>query len=179
MSRRSWAIITFGLGIALAPLAHQLGSVCLQPLVAQDRTVPEPIERDSNVSATDPQSQPASREGGLVGDSADAFLELAKQKAALLTPEELAREVESLRKELTELRATVQLREAVEKLKQLVGEHPQTDAARKATRMLETEAAPMRGTNRVRSDVFDDDFSPSVIPTPPRTPRSTNGLPTP
>lgn len=178
MSRRSWAILMFGLGIALAPLAHQLGSACLQPAVAQDRTEPEPIELDSNVSTADPQRQPASRESGLAGASTETFIELAKQKAVLLTPEELAREVESLRKELTELRATVQLREAVGKLKQLVGEHLRTDAAQKAARMLETQAAPLRGTNRRPSDVFEDSFSPSVIPSPQRTPRSTNSLPT-
>ena len=203
MTRKCWAVVTFGLGVALAPLVHQLGSACLYPAAA---VAQEQLEPHVLLPAVESKSPPQNTDGtprraangkvdefspGLEPDgfnkrndgkekprapqnnspfqpndgseietatNAEVFLELAKQKAALLSPEEMTREVESLRKELTELRATVQLREAVEKLKQLVSEHPNTKAAQRATRMLETETLWNRRNNHL------DEFTPNLEP---------------
>ena len=206
MTRKCWAVVTFGLGVALAPLVHQLGTACLHPAaaVAQEQLEPHVLlpaidnktptvipvgipkgaadgKRDvfslglgpddfnkrigGNGNGPTPQKNSLPQRGDelirvteTATSSAEEFLELSKQKAELLTPEEMAHEVDSLRKELTELRATVQLREAVGKLKQLIGEHPQSQAAQRATRMLEAEIAPNSRKNSSPSDVGLDPF---------------------
>ncbi|MEK6257211.1 MAG: hypothetical protein AABP62_01210 [Planctomycetota bacterium] len=109
-------------------------------------------------------------------NSAEVFLELSKHKAALLTPEEMAREVDSLRKELPELRATVQLREAVGKLKQLIGEHPQSQAAQRAKRMLDVETIPSGLTLPAIDDNGPFDSNPATQPK--QTLEPVNSLPT-
>lgn len=170
MTRQYWAVITFGLGVAVAPLVHQLGSACLHPAaaVAQEQLESSALQPTPDNKTRNQTPKPGDELPGTSpksDHSAETFLELAKQKAALLSPEEMVREVESLRKELTELRATVQLREAVGKLKQLVGEHPQTQAAQRAKKMLETEAVPNRRNNHF------DEFTPNLEPFQTTSPR--------
>ena len=190
MTRKIWVVVAFGLGVALAPLVHQLGTVCLHPAaaIAEDRTVPGPFEPASNQASPstkkveDPQpsdnkpGQKSPGAGGSTANSAESFLELSKQKAALLTPEEMTREVERLDTELNELRAGIQLREAVGKLKQLTVLYPNSQAAKRATKMLEAETAPTGGIEFNPSLRESDPFSAPERAKPQLAPK--NSLPT-
>ena len=134
MDRRCLAVVAFGLGVVAAPMAFRFGGALFEPtpIVAQEKRVPAPndsLDPFEEAAAVTVESEP--------GDLVTQFLRLSQQKARLLNPEELMREVEALKQELVELRATVELRAAEQQLQKLIGEHPQSKAAEKAKRMLD------------------------------------------
>ena len=60
MTRKCWAVVTFGLGVALAPLVHQLGSACLYPAAA---VAQEQLEPHVLLPAVESKSPPQNTDG--------------------------------------------------------------------------------------------------------------------
>ena len=143
MSRQGLAVIAFALGFVMAPLCWVMTTSVTTPAVAQEGGIEDlidiqPEERQPKVKYKPRQErlaeeQPAADRPNLVAD----YLDLAKQKAELLTPEELAHETQALRRELWELQATLKLRKAEQQLQQLIDEHPESNAAQRAKTLLD------------------------------------------
>ena len=167
MSRQGLALIAFGLGIVVAPLGWNLTTNISTPAIAQEGGIEDlidiqPGERQQSKKSVDSLRQ---EEGRVDIEPVDdqpnpvaIYLDLAKQKAELLTLEELTHETQVLRQELLELQATLKLRKAEQQLQQLIDEHPESGAAQKAKMLLEvlgnqTHLTPIYG-------------SPPMTPTP-------------
>ncbi len=150
MSRQGLAWVAFALGIVAAPLGWVLTANISTPVIAQDGGNEDlidiqPGERQSRDLKYKPrqerlaEEQPADERPNPVAD----YLSLAKQKAELLTPDELTHETQVLRRELLELQATLKLRKAEQQLQQLIDEHPESNAARRAKTLLEILRNPI------------------------------------
>lgn len=139
MSRRM-VMIAFGMGLITAPLAYSLVGMCVLPLGAQEDLKGLPSK---DLVVIEPPS-----------DAKEVYLELINQKIGLLTPEELARETETLRKELVELQASRILREAESKLQRLIDEYQGSGAAQRARTMLESVRSRQRGSTN--GDPFEE-----------------------
>jgi hypothetical protein len=147
MSRHGLALVAFALGIVAAPIGWVLTTNTTTSAVAQeggdeDLIDIQPGERQSK-KPVDRLKQERVRDlvetehGDEKVNPVAVYLNLAKQKAELLTPDELAGETQVLRQELLELQATLKLRKAEQQLQQLIDEHPGSGAARRAKTLLE------------------------------------------
>lgn len=169
MSRQGPALIAFGLGIVVAPLGWVFTTDVTTAAIAQDGGNEDLIDVQPG-EPKDLKSKPRQAravEEQPVDDQPNPvaiYLDLAKQKAELLTPEELAHETQALRRELLELQATLKLRKAEQQLQQLIDEHPESNAARRAKTLLEVLRNPIDpnliyGTPEL-TPTPDDDFAP-------------------
>ena len=172
MSRQGLALIAFGLGIVIAPLGWVLTTNTSTPAMAQeigneDLIDIQPGERGQSRKSADRPGQEQDQDLASIEPVDDLpnpvaiYLDLAKQKAELLTPEELAHETQVLRQELLELQATLKLRKAEQQLQQLIDEHPDSGAAKRAQTLLDVLRNP-RSNSTFRSPELrpepEDDF---------------------
>ena len=133
--KRRLVLITFVAAMIVVPFVYSLNGNCqerLQPVTPLDLIV---VDR--------------------VPDRGDVYLELVKQKIELLTPDELARETEILRKELAELQAAQKLREAERKLEELIDAFQGSSAAERARVMLEAGRQPKNPARTFDDNPFD------------------------
>ena len=147
MSRQGLALIAFAFGVFMAPLGWLLMETSVKTVAAQDEDliVIEPVDEDQErgrFTGEEPNLdlivvEPAPN------DPQSVYLDLARQKAQLLTPEALERETQLLRKELVELQATQKLKDAEAQLQRVIEEHPNTTAAERARRMLQSMGPPL------------------------------------
>ena len=165
MSRQGLALIAFGLGIVVAPLGWVLTINITTPAVAQEGGTEDLIDIQPGERQSKDLKYKLSQERLVEEQPADdqpnpvaIYLNLAKQKAELLTPDELAHETQVLRQELLELQATLKLRKAQQQLQQLIDEHPESVAAQKAKMLLEVLGSQIHLTPNYGS--------PSMTPTP-------------
>ena len=187
MSRRNFALVTFVLGAVTTSICLQLfqspWAVLFPAAVAEEEVlINDDSERQrSSLDLIDDTT------GGKISDDQSApvfnlqldpndprrqmFLELARKKAQLLSPEELDREIQRMQVELTELEATKKLRSIERELEILIEQFPQSRAARRAGRMLQTRS--LRDENEERLE------SPFRSPDPNRDVRGMPGRPTP
>ncbi len=153
MSRQGLALIAFGLGIVMAPLGWVLTTNITTTAIAQeggneDLIDIQPGERRQSKKSVDKPRQAQDQGLAAIEPVEDqpspvaVYLDLAKQKAELLTPEELAHETQVLRQELLELQATLKLRTAEQQLQQLIDEHPESGAAKRARMLLDVLRNP-------------------------------------
>lgn len=143
MSQRLVLIASI-LGIIAVPFVYSLSGTCAEPPVGIRVPDPDPL---------------VGKEAPSTGAT---YLELVKQKVALLTAEELVHETEILRKELAELQANRKLREAEQNLEQVIEQFQGSSAAQRARLMLDAgrqQIVPPR--NRPRTEIF---FEESVVP---------------
>ena len=106
----------------------------------------EDLDLFENPSLTVTETESGHSDGPEVDNEIDhkeVYLELARKKAELLTPDELTRETLVLQKELTELQATLKLRTAEEQLHKLIDEFPKSAAAERAKQMLRSGLRPV------------------------------------
>ena len=82
----------------------------------------------------------------------EQYLELAKTKAGLMTEETLKREIAATQRNIDELMALQKLQDAQEILLSITKEFPESEAATKATRMLEAIQALGRRAS-LRDDI--------------------------
>ena len=139
MSRRRLAVVVFGLGMIATPIGYTLVGALVTQAVAQEEDELENVDLRGKSRQDLIVIQPAEDNS----NPQSIYLELAKQKALLLTPEELVRETELLRRELVELEANHKLRDAERLLQQLIDEHPGSGAAERALIMLGGGRAPI------------------------------------
>ena len=128
MAPLGWVLTT---GITTAVIAQDVGSEDLIDIQPGERQ-PKDLKLKSGQERL-VEEQPADDQPNPVAD----YLDLAKQKAQLLTPDELVRETQVLRRELLELQATLKLRKAEQQLQQLIDEHPESGAAQRAQTLLD------------------------------------------
>ena len=175
MSRQGLALIAFGLGIVVSPLGWVLTTNITTPVIAQEGGTEDlidiqPGERRQSKKSVDRLRQEHDQDLVAIEPVDDQpnpvaiYLDLAKQKAELLTPDELAHETQVLRQELLELQATLKLRKAEQQLQQLIDEHPESGAAQKAKMLLEVlrnqiHLTPIYGSPQM-TPIPDDDFAP-------------------
>lgn len=143
---RHLKVIWIALGCGIFAISVETAYIGLiTSVVAQD---------DLDAKNFEPSHNAADAEAGDFKSPADAFradkvdgkedyLKLARQKADLLTPEELARETLVLRQELTELQATMKLRSTEQQLQKLIDEFPNSSAAQRAKSMLRGGLKPV------------------------------------
>ena len=168
MKQRGLVLSAFALGIVAAPLGwvsitSVTTSVIAQDVGSEDLIDIQPGERQFSRASADrrrqepdqglTEIQPVAEQSDPMAD----YLSLAKQKAQLLTPDELAHETQILRRELLELQATLKLRKAGQQLQQLIDEHPESGAAQRAKALLNVLHNPRSNST------FE---SPELIPAP-------------
>lgn len=157
MRRHGMAVLAFGLGILAFPFASAILEVSSAPVAAQDDTglgVELPTNNDPGDNQDLIVVEPVAE------DAESVYMELARQKAKLLSREQLQLETQVLQRELQELQATQKLKDLERQLQQLVKEHPNTDAAARALFMLERHEG-IAPTLRHRNGV-----GVPIVPTP-------------
>lgn len=184
MSRRSLTLTAFVLG-AVTPICLQFFQSPLRELipvaVAEEDVLIDDVSPQSTLDLIDDTT------GGRISEDQSGpvfnlqldpndprrqtFLELAKKKSQLLSPEELDQEIQRLQVELTELEAAKKFRSIERELEKLIEQFPQSRAARRAEKMLHT---------RSLADENEDPFkSPFRSPGPNRDVRVVPGRPMP
>jgi hypothetical protein len=139
MRRLKLTWIALGCGI-LAATVESVFIGAVAPVVAQEDLESieiEPALKDVDKDDdTEMSTSDADEFSDDVVDPKEVYLELVRKKADLLTPDELTRETLALRRELSELQATIKLRSAEQQLHKLIDEFPTSGAAERAKRML-------------------------------------------
>lgn len=155
MNRQGLALLAFGLGIVAIPFSSAILELGMAPVAAQDLPGTE-VELQEEKFPVPNQDlivvQPAAE------DAESVYLELARQKAKLLSRDALQLETQVLRRELVELQATQKLKEVERQLQQIIQEHPNTSAAGRAQMMLQALQAPVPVFRR-----------PGAVPVPDET----------
>jgi len=130
-----------------------------------DDSIPFPLEKPNrDLIVIDPAPEDPAAE-----DPQSIYLELCRQKAEHLTPEMLQREIQAVRRELTELQAAKKLLDVEKQLQRLIDEHPDSSAAERARLMLESSLRKPLPRNRPRPPNLEDDFDePALRPIPDR-----------
>lgn len=159
MRRLKLTWIVLGCGI-LAATVESVFIGAVAPVVAQEDLESieiEPALKDDDKD--DDTEMSTSDQDEFSDDDVDpkeVYLELVRKKADLLTPDELTRETLALRRELSELQATIKLRSAEQQLHKLIDEFPTSGAAEQAKRMLRGGLHPVPTFER----------APHVVPLP-------------
>ena len=142
MSRRQISTLVFGAAI----ICTAVGGLTLTPTLS--------------VSIAAQEEEPQAELGAVRVDANeeetpnDLYLKLINKKLQLISPDELANEIQKLRMELAEREAFRKLEQAKQQLQDLIDQHPNSRAAQNARRMLQLERRVPREEDLENPDGF-------------------------